>query len=284
MSKCDFLLKSENTFDTLNSEVRALEYLVTNKHYKTLNVLSLGREKCTAGHSFSYAYTNFYLIHYVISGCGTFVKNKISRSVSAGEIFIIKPGSVYSYKADKSTPWEYMWFSFDGEIAEAFEKCDEVMKITDDTILFEMLDFAYPENAKTEYLTGKLYEFMAEIFDDGGGAFGRRDYVKTVSDFIKANYMRKISVSAIADTIGLDGRYLSRIFKREKGIAIQEYILKQKFSKAKKLLKMGVSVSETALTVGYGDQYAFSKMFKKHIGVSPSEYAKNILKNSKDVV
>lgn len=251
-----------------------LEYLFSNMHYKTLNMLSLGREKCAAGHSFSYAYTNFYLIHYVISGCGTFVKNKIARRVSAGEIFVIKPGSVCSYKADMDTPWEYMWFSFDGEIAEAFEKCDDVMKIADDTILFDMLDAIRLKSTRTQYLTGKLYEFMSELFEDSENS-GGRDYVKTVSDFIKSNYMRKISVKSIADTIGLDSKYLSRIFKKEKGVTIQEYILNQKFSKAKKLLKMGISVVETSLSVGYADQFAFSKMFKKYTGFSPSEYTKN---------
>lgn len=251
-----------------------MEYLLTNMHYKTLNMLSLGKEKCAPSHSYSYAYTNFYLIHYVISGCGTFVKNKTVREISEGEIFIIKPGNVYSYTADKDTPWEYMWFSFDGELASVFEKCEDTIKIADDTVLYDMLKMTQYKNTCMEYLTGKLYEFMSELFEEYHYADSGSDYVKTVSDFIKANYMRKISVSDIADNINLNSRYLSRIFKREKGITIQEYILKQKFSKAKKLLSMGFSVSETALTVGYTDPFTFSKIFKKHTGIAPSEYTK----------
>lgn len=251
-----------------------MQYLITNMHYKTLNLLSLGREKCVPSHSFSYAYTDFYLVHYVISGCGTFIKNEVPRRVSAGEIFIIKPDNVYSYIADADTPWEYMWFSFDGELAGVFEKCDDVIKIADDTILYDMLRMTQFKNTCMEYLTGKLYEFMSELFEEYDYVDSNSDYVKTVSDFIKANYMRKISVKDIADTINLNSRYLSRIFKKEKGMTIQEYILKQKFSKAKNLLAMGFTVSETALTVGYTDQFTFSKIFKKHTGVSPSEYMK----------
>lgn len=251
-----------------------MEYLITNMHYKTLNMLSLGREKCSPRHSYSYAYTNFYLIHYVISGCGTFIKNKVPRKVSSGEIFIIKPGNVYSYIADTDTPWEYMWFSFDGELASIFEKCDDVIKIADDTVFYDMLRMTQFKNTCMEYLTGKLYEFMSELFEEYDYINSNSDYVKTVSDFIKANYMRKISVKDIADTINLNSRYLSRIFKKEKGMTIQEFILKQKFLKAKKLLAMGFTVSETALTVGYTDQFTFSKIFKKYTGVSPSEYMK----------
>lgn len=251
-----------------------IEYLLKNMHYKTLNVLSLGMEKCSPGYSFSYAYTNFYLIHYVISGCGIFIKNKEPRKVLAGEIFIIKPENVYSYIADKSEPWEYMWFSFDGELANTFDYCEDVIKIKNDTVLYDMLRAKSLKNTCMEYLTGKLYEFISEIFEESHFNVSGSNYVQTVSDYIKSNYMRKISVKNMADAINLNSRYLSRIFKKEKGVTIQEYILKQKFSKAKKLLTMGISVSETALMVGYNDPFTFSKIFKKHMGVAPSEYIK----------
>lgn len=249
-----------------------MEYLVTNMHYKTLNILSLGWEKCNPLHSFSYAHTPFYLIHYVISGCGTFIKNKEEMKVSKGEIFIIKPENAYTYIADKNSPWEYMWFSFDGELADAFKNCEDVIKIGDDTVLRDMLKTAQQKNISMEYLTGKLYEFIAEVFEEKASSDSAGNYVNVVSDYIMSNYMRRISVGGIAKAINLNARYLSRIFKKEKGVTIQEFILGQKLSKAKKLLALGYSVKETANMVGYEDLYTFSKMFKKHTGMSPSEY------------
>ena len=252
-----------------------MEYLITNMHYKTLNLLSLGREKCAPSHSFSYAYTNFYLVHYVISGCGTLLKNKVPKKVNEGEIFIIKPDNVYTYIADKNDPWEYMWFSFDGELADIFSKCEDVIKITDDSVFYDMLKATERKNISMQYVTGKVYEFISEIFERESQANSTIDYVRIVSDYIKSNYMRKISVTDIAESINLNKRYLSRIFKKEKGITIQEYILKQKFLKAQNLLEQGFSVTETAMAVGYSDAYTFSKIFKKHVGVSPTNY-KNV--------
>ena len=56
-----------------------------------------------------------------------------------GKMFVIKPGNTYSYYADADNPWEYMWFSFDGELARIFDQCEDVIKITDDSVFYDML-------------------------------------------------------------------------------------------------------------------------------------------------
>lgn len=241
-------------------------YMFENKHYKSLNILTLGKDACKPLHSFSYAYTDFYLIHYVVKGCGTFIKNNIPKKVSAGEIFIIKPENTYVYTADEKNPWEYIWFSFDGELASLFEELDDVISV-ESTAILDMLQVDFLKNTRTEFLTGKLYEFISELFESVPAS---NNYVKTVSDYVKANYMNKLSIKDIASKINLNSRYLSRIFKEEKGVTLQKYILKYKMNKAKELLKKGFNVSEAAKMVGYDDPFTFSKTFKKQLGVSPS--------------
>lgn len=243
-------------------------YLIENKHFKTLNILTLGHQICEPLHSFSYAHTNFYLIHYVVSGKGTFIKNKKKTTVSKGQMFIIKPDNVYTYTADENDPWEYIWFSFDGELSGIFEGFGDVLE-NDGTIITEMLEAANLKNTRAEFLTGKLYEFISSLLEDKPS---KPDYVKTVSDFIKANYTDKIYVSDIAHAINLNSRYLTRIFKEKKGVSIQSYILNLKIKKAQSLLKKGFNVSEAAKAVGYDDVFTFSKIFKKYTGNSPSAY------------
>ena len=244
-------------------------YVFENKHYKTLNVINLGHQKCPPLHSYRYVLPNFYLIHYVVSGCGKFVKNKVEKTVKAGEMFIIKPENVYYYTADEANPWEYIWISFDGELSSLFENIDDVMKI-DGEVFSEMLEASKLKNTQQEFLLGKLYELISIIFEQ---APAENNYVKMVSDFIKANYAYKLHVKDIAESINLNSRYLSRIFKQEKGIAIQEYIIKYKIKKAQNLLSKGFNVSETAKSVGYDDMFTFSKIFKKHTGMSPAKYS-----------
>lgn len=248
-------------------------YFVENKHLKTLNFLTLGMQECKPLHTYSYAYTNFYLIHYVVSGCGVFTKNREDIKVKSGQIFVIKPGNVYTYTADEKNPWSYIWFSFDGELSDEFERLDDVMPC-DGSIIKEMLEADKFINTRTEFLTGKLYEFMSSVFE---GEAIKKDYVKSVSDFIKSSNLDKISVSAIASSLNLNTRYLSRLFKEKKGVTIQEYIVGIKIQKACSLLSGGFNVSETAKAVGYENAFSFSKAFKKHVGISPSQYKESIL-------
>lgn len=246
-------------------------FIVENKHYPSLNILSLGRHKCNADHIFGYAYTNFYLIHYVVRGCGTFYKNGVPRKIVGGEIFIIKPGNEYTYIADKETPWEYIFFSFNGEMAKMFDQLDDVIKINSNVIM-EMLDAINLENTRSEFLTGKLYELVSEVFENSKA---ENDYIKKATDYIKTNYARKLLVTDIATALNLNSRYLSRIFKKEKGTTIQQYIINYKLKKAKILLKHGMSVGATARLIGYDDTFTFSKSFKKVVGISPKEYISN---------
>ena len=79
---------------------------------------TLGHEKCKPNHSYTYAYTDFYIIHYVVKGCGKVYFEGECYPVKKGEIFIIKPGGVYNYIADENDPWEYYWVGFNGTYAQ----------------------------------------------------------------------------------------------------------------------------------------------------------------------
>ena len=54
------------------------------------------------------------------------------------------------------------------------------------------------------------------------------------------------------------------------GLSIQEYLIRTRLNKACELLKKGISIQKVSNLVGYNDQFAFSKIFKKYMGISPS--------------
>ena len=89
---------------------------------------------------------------------------------------------------------------------------------------------------------------------------------------INANYMDHITVESVANALRLDRRYLSRIFKERIGMSLKDYITKVRMERAMEHLSSGKSVALTAELVGYVDVFNFSKMFKKHTGVSPRKY------------
>lgn len=194
--------------------------------------------------------------------------NEKCHNVSKGEIFVIKPGGIYQYVADEKDPWEYIWITLEGDISSSLEAPDIVQKF-DSSLFTDILDVYNLSNTKNEFLTGKAYEMLSVLFEN---TCSKNNYIKTVSDYIKENYMRKIYVEDIASSLNINRRYLSRIFKEEKGATIQQYVINYKMKKACDFLNRGFKVNEVALMVGYDDIFTFSKIFKKNTGYSPTQY------------
>jgi AraC-like DNA-binding protein len=94
--------------------------------------------------------------------------------------------------------------------------------------------------------------------------------------------MEELRIEQIAKEVSLDRRYLSRIFKKETGKTIQEYLLSTRMKYACIFLKDGRSVSECAALCGYSDLPNFSKMFKRTYGISPTEFQKDSLVKSSE--
>ena len=96
-------------------------------------------------------------------------------------------------------------------------------------------------------------------------------------DYVAEHYREKISFAKLADGANISKAYLSVRFKEEVGVAFSDYLLSFRLNKAKELLAHdeNISCKEAALRVGYSDYIQFTKMFKKFIGISPSDYRKN---------
>lgn len=85
----------------------------------------------------------------------------------------------------------------------------------------------------------------------------------------------ELSLTAIADMIGYNPKYLSHFFKRKMNISYVEYLRSYRFKYAISLFELGISsVKNAALLSGFSDPLYFSASFKKAIGVSPTEFIK----------
>ena len=105
------------------------------------------------------------------------------------------------------------------------------------------------------------------------------DYVKKALDYIHSEYMFDITVSELSERLNLERTYFSVIFKKKMGVSPKQYLLDYRMNTAASLITQGnINVSVVARSVGYTDLYNFSKMFKRHFGVSPTNYAKKIYK------
>ena len=118
--------------------------------------------------------------------------------------------------------------------------------------------------------TLRLYDYYASHLP---GDHSYSPAVLKVKEYIKQNYSHKLSLSEISNYVHLNGQYLSTHFKSCTGTTIYEYITSVRIEHAKvQLCSTSDSCMKVAESVGYSDPHYFSRVFKKYVGVSPTEY------------
>jgi len=92
-------------------------------------------------------------------------------------------------------------------------------------------------------------------------------------EYIKENLREQISLADISSSLSISEYHFSRLFKKQTGMTVFEYIKEQRMALAKKLLSRGeLSVSEVAERCGYNDSSYFSKNFKQATGFTPGKF------------
>ncbi|MCV9948223.1 response regulator [Paenibacillus sp. BT-177] len=97
--------------------------------------------------------------------------------------------------------------------------------------------------------------------------------VKQVQELITQDKGQELSVKTIADQVYLHPVYLSKIYKAETGEGLGDYIIRMRMERALYLLKYSnKKIYEITTELGYQNPQYFSKMFKKHYGMTPHEF------------
>ncbi|MDN4078289.1 response regulator [Paenibacillus polymyxa] len=97
--------------------------------------------------------------------------------------------------------------------------------------------------------------------------------VKQVQELIAQDKGQELSVKTIADQVYLHPVYLSKIYKAETGEGLGDYIIRMRMERALYLLKYSnKKIYEITTELGYQNPQYFSKMFKKHYGMTPHEF------------
>lgn len=265
-----------------------------DERFMDLTIYQYGYEHCESLKSFGPYVRNNYLFHYVISGKGTLLSNDererpFRYDISAGKGFLIEPGYVNTYYADRDEPWEYVWVEFGGLRAK---ECMELAGLSykspvftttepeyGERILDEMMTIVKSQNASSLELIGHLYLFCDDLIkysssrkQTQGGNLSEF-YVREAVVYIEHNYAKNITVEELARMCKLDRSYFGKIFKKVLGQSPQEFLIHYRMAKAADALIVGnESVGDIGVSVGYPNILHFSRAFKGVYGMSPREY------------
>jgi two-component system response regulator YesN len=143
-------------------------------------------------------------------------------------------------------------------------------ELLNDPASMELLDSAVRSVANmiswVQYIIGKTIEYFRD-------AVQSQSVIERVKSYIKMNMEREISREDIAEYVNLNADYLNRVFKKETGSAIVEYLLQQRLNVAQELLaKTDIPISVIASRIGYSNFSHFSRLFKKYTNTNPTEF------------
>jgi len=123
----------------------------------------------------------------------------------------------------------------------------------------------------TYWLSKTMAKFTEQVFDLQN--VKHVDAIYKAIEFIKRNYMKKVTLEEVAINSSLSTTYFSRIFKKEMNCSFNNYLNRVRIEMSKKLLlDESIPLIEVSIIVGFEDQSYYSKVFKKIIGISPGKF------------
>lgn len=230
------------------------------------------------------------LFHLVVcvSGKGLLKIDGKEFTISKGDLFYFDPDIPHEYYPLEE-PWTTTWIVYEGYLGKrimtsAYFGSYEVFHVSDLDQFIQKFQsiFSLIIDKPADFIlkaSGELYNLIIWLgCNSPKRNCERKDstFIKLnkVTDYIKANYHKDISLDELAEVADISVSYLCRLFKKEYYMTPVEYIIKYKTFTAKKML---ISCPEKGIKciakdVGFNDLSYFGMVFKKAEGCTPKQF------------
>lgn len=212
-----------------------------------------------------------------LRGSGEIRLNEKNLPLNAGDILVFSPREVFEYRCVGSN-WSFWWFEFRCAEADFLTLPPEtVLPLPlNDTMLYLCRESLESLKLKDTQTASVLLSSLLRLLQKERGKTvqpeGALALFHLADQYIHQN-LAAATVQSTARHLNVSERTLLNVFRSLLDISTLDYIRNMKMDMAHHLLTTGASpIGEIASLLGYTDQFAFSKSFVRHFGVSPSEY------------
>lgn len=268
-------------------------FFTPDKHYLQTSAIYIswaGHRECDASHVIGPRVLDTYKLVFVLSGRGYLIQDDNTKVLlKANDMFILFANHRHHYWADPEDPWTITWVAFNG--ADSLHLLNAIHITLDSYVRRDALTdsirktmtkliAALSDETDTYRLAAVSALFSAfnklrmNIKNDPAQADNEEEsLVAHVAAFIEQNYYMDIDMNMICSHTHYSRSYLSRAFKSEMNVTIQDFLCETRISKARNLLlETSLSIQEVAISAGFQDSLYFSKIFRKKTGYAPREY------------
>lgn len=231
--------------------------------------------------------TEGWLFQYTVSGCGTArIKNKIV-SVPPGSAFLFHlPGDTGYYydETTQSEPWEFYFAIFLGEAVRPY--CEHALARYGDILhlgdahptvekLKRLLDDSHAGIIRDPFsASSRIFDFVCSLCAaPETQKQPRSPLVERAIFYLRENFRRPIGLQDACAFLSVSQSHFSRTFFRETGSRPIEYLTRLRLEEAVRLLtESKLPLCEVSRRSGFSDANYFSKVFRQHLKLSPSEF------------
>jgi AraC-like DNA-binding protein len=232
-----------------------------------------------------------HILVYCLEGSGWLEVNGNRQLVGIDQYFVIPAQMPHRYGASNATPWSIRWLHFSGEKADLFVdpvvrvkeiESSEPSRFRDRLQLFEeiyrSLTMGYSRE-NLEYSSVCLWHFLGSFVYSSQyqriREIQKHDIIEKSVLYMQEHVDKPLNLNELASHCGYSVSHFSMIFKKKTTRSPIEYFLGLKIQKACQMLDFSsMRVQEIASELAFLDQFYFSRLFRKMIGVSPVEYRK----------
>ena len=243
---------------------------------------TLGELQSQSGFNWSQV-TQQISMHFVTGGRGELIHRKQRYALSSGDAFCFFPGEQYFYNDLKDDLWSYTWFGIHGKLAA--ELCYQLgfnnrhpvqspYSLKPLQHLITEIKAAYRSEDHSPYFPQAAAWRLFDLLSKQQKQFSQDQIAEVLRRILDETYTNiDISINQIAQDLHVDRSTLFRHFQRVYNMAPKQYLEKQRMRHAKSLLRgQHLSIKDIALHCGYEDPQYFSRVFRKHFQMSPTQY------------
>ena len=225
-----------------------------------------------------------------VAGSGWLEIGSVHHPIQSQEAVFIPRNLPHSYGASEESPWSIHWVHLQGSIADYFATLlpENVYKVPVTGELTAVLEHHFREcydsimgtfvwqrmifiTQTIQHLLGHLF-FNNRLFSPTQRTTDFRNLDSTL-DYLRKNIDKSLNLQNMADHAQLSKSHFARLFKEQTSYAPVDYFIRLKLQRACMQLSFTrQTIREISMSVGYQDPYYFSRLFKKIIGKSPSQF------------